>query len=178
MDATLVFYTRSEFNQQIEKLSDETAWELRSRQDAFGTVFRWAEANFSVLEQGTHPSGGEPLLITVFLVYQPDFRVPQLGFFTSSLLSLDDLRAALPSLSFMNVVLETSSGVDAVSTRPLVSCSWSDEAQQHMWLVHPCDTGNLLRRGYYSGARGDVLHVFLTAMTAYFPLPPPLLTPA
>ncbi|KPI84329.1 hypothetical protein ABL78_6614 [Leptomonas seymouri] len=176
MDVASACCGRSEFNQCAMKLKGETMWDLRTRQDAFGTTFQWLEATYSI------PVAAAPaedqVLITAYIVFHPDFHVPQLGFFASSLLSVDELRAALPGLCFMNAVLETSSGVDAVSTRPLVSCSWNDEAQQYMWLVHPCDTENLIRRSRYNGAQGDILVVFVRAMLKYFPLAPSLIPSA
>ncbi|KPA74608.1 hypothetical protein ABB37_09230 [Leptomonas pyrrhocoris] len=176
MDGMSTCCSRSEFNQCATKLQDETAWELRTKQDAFGATFLWLEATYGI--PAATSLADNLILVTVYAVYNPDFRVPQLGFFTSSLLSVDELRAALPTLSFLNAVLEMSSGVDAASTCPLVSCSWNDEVQRHMWLVHPCDTENLIRRSRYGGARGDPLVVFLRAMTSYFPLAPSLVPSA
>lgn len=176
MDVASVCCTRSAFTQCASRLNEETAWELRTRRDALGTAFQWLEATFNVAP--TDSSMQTLILVTAYIVYHPDFCVPQLGFFTSSLLSLDELHAALPKLSFMNAVLETSSGAEAVSKYPLVSYSWNDEAQQHMWLVHSCDTEHLVRRSRYDGAQGDLLSVFIQAMATYFPFAPALLPPA
>lgn len=176
MDAAAVLCSRSEFDESAQKLSAPTAWEVRSRQSLSGAVFQWLEATYdtSVAQPGDCGS----VLITVRIIYNPDFRVPQLGFSASTLVSVNDLRAALPHLSFMNAVPETSSGAGSVSKSPLVSCSWSEEVQKYMWLVHPCDTENLIRCSRYSGVRGDVLATFVQAMSVYFPFVPSLLPPA
>lgn len=176
MDVVSVRCTRSEFQQSATRLSKETAWELRSRRDAFGGAIDWLQATYALPTAGT--ADESPVLATVCVLFHPDFRVPQLGFVASSLLSLEDVRRAVPNLSFTNTTPEVSGAAGAVSASPLVSCSWSDDVQQHMWLVHPCDTENLLRCCRYDGLQGNVLSVFLHAMAAYFPFAPALLPPA
>lgn len=176
MGVEAVCCTRSEFDAYVRELSLATAWEVHSRQSALGTTFHWLDATYNI--SATPDAGSSSLPVTVYLVYNPDFRVPQLGFFASTLVSVEELQAALPNLSFVSTVLERSSAVDAVSTRPLVSCGWNDEAAQHMWVVHPCDTENLIRRARHRGAHGDLLTVFVQAMSPFFPLAPSLLSPA
>lgn len=176
MDAVPVCCTRDVFNACAESLSLATAWEMRSRRSVFETAFTWLEATYK-FAAATHFTD-KSILITAYVVYNSDFRVPQLGFFASSLLTVEDLQTALPNLCFMNTICEGTSGDDYVSSRPLVSCTWNEEAAQHMWVVHPCDTENLLRRARYAGVQGTNLSVFLAAMSTYFPLDPSLIPPA
>lgn len=178
MDIAAVRCTRSEFHYCVTRLSKATAWELRSRHDALGSAIDWLEATYPLPTTGA--SSDACVLVTVYIVYHPDFCVPQLGFFTSSLLCVEDVCRALPNLAFTNAGVEVrgEEGTEgAVAARPLVSCAWNEDARQHMWLVHPCDTEKLLRCCRYDGVQGDLVTVFVHAMLPYFPFAPALLPP-
>ncbi|KAG5497753.1 hypothetical protein JKF63_04020 [Porcisia hertigi] len=174
MEPVMVHCTRESFARCARQRCADSPWELRSKFDALGTSVEWLEATYNVCS--SVEGNTSQVLTTVCVFFNPDFSVPQLGFYTSTLTSLEDLQMMVPNLTFVNAPA-TMPAVDGTRTshRPLASFSWCQELGQHMWLVHPCDTENVLRCRRYDGEQGDVLSVFLRAMSDYFPLLPLLL---
>ncbi|GET91319.1 hypothetical protein, conserved [Leishmania tarentolae] len=173
-DTAAVHCTRASFAHYARQRCVDSPWEFRSKRDAFGVAVEWLEATYNLGSSGESPAS--VVLITVCILFNADFAVPQLGFYNSTATSLEGLRLALPNLMFVNAPSTTDLiDVTGVSHGPLVSFSWSQDLGQYMWLVHPCDTENLLRCRRYDGEQGDVLSVFLRAMAKYFPFAPQLI---
>lgn len=177
MHPAVVRCTGADFVRDAGQCCTDSAWELRERRDAFGASVQWLEATYPLPPPPDNAAAsGAPLLVTVCVLYNASFAVPQLGFHTATVTGLDELQASLPRLTFLNATSAADScGKAETSRRPLVSFTWSEELGQHVWLVHPCDTERVLRCRRCDGDRGDVLGVFLRAMAGYFPLAPPLL---
>ncbi|KAG5497170.1 hypothetical protein GH5_01710 [Leishmania sp. Ghana 2012 LV757] len=172
-DPAAVHCTRASFARHARQRCVNSPWVLRSKRNVLGASVEWLEATYHIGNSRGKSAGA--VLTTVCILFNADFSVPQLGFYSSTLESLDDLRVMVPNLTFANAP-STAAPTDVTETspRPLVSFSWSQELGQHMWLVHPCDTENLLRCKRYDGEQGDVLTVFLKAMSDYFPFAPAL----
>ncbi|KAK7198753.1 autophagy protein 10 (ATG10) [Novymonas esmeraldas] len=166
--------TRFSFGELARRRCAESPWELRAVRDALGTAVEWLEATYAL--GGASGSDAGVVLATVCVLFNPDYAVPQLGLYTSTAVSTADLEAAVPRLAFVGVASSAAPlDADGVSRRPLVSFSWSEELGRHAWLVHPCDTENLLRCRRYDGERDDVVTLFLRTMANYFPFAGPLL---
>ncbi|KAG5471534.1 hypothetical protein LSCM1_01628 [Leishmania martiniquensis] len=176
-DAAAVQCTRASFAHGARQLCAGSPWVFRSKRDVLGESVEWLEATYNL--GSSLGKSADAVLTTVCILFNADFMVPQLGFYNSSHTSLADLRVAVPNLSFLNAPsMVAPTEVMEASPRPLVSFSWCQELDQHMWLMHPCDTENMLRCRRYDGERGDVLTVFLRAVSEYFPLAPALIPQA
>ncbi|CAJ1991521.1 ATG10 / autophagy protein 10 [Leishmania donovani] len=174
-DTASVHCTRASFAQFARQRCADSPWELRSKRDPLGAPVEWLEATYNVCS--SFEGSASAVLITVCVLFNADFAVPQLGFYNSTVTSLEGLRMAVPNLTFVNAPSTVEpADVAGALRRPLVSFSWNQELGQYMWLVHPCDTENLLLCRRYDGEQGDILSVFLRAMSDYFPFAP-LLVP-
>ncbi|AIO00881.1 autophagy protein 10 (ATG10) [Leishmania panamensis] len=175
IDAAAVHCTRESFSQYAHQRCANSPWELRSKRDAFGASVEWLEATYNV--DSSLDATTRTVVTTVCVLFNAEYAVPQLGFYNSTVTSLADLRVAVPNLTLVNMPSSVSlADAMGASRQPLASFSWCQELGQYMWLVHPCDTENVLRCRRYDGEQGDVLSIFLRAMSDYFPFAP-LLVP-
>lgn len=170
--------TASEFRRDVEALCTTTWWEKHQKSDVYGKVVTWMEATYAL--QSVLPEADTHIVLTVYVYFNEDYRVPQLGFHSVDFSASEEMVTFLHGISFLNCSSEGLSSDPVEAHGPLASFSWSEELQRYLWQLHACDTARVLRHSAsYRRTRSEgPVSIFLDAMSYYFPLHPMLRTPA
>lgn len=157
--------TQRQFSDMASALYDDgnTGWILKTRYDALQQKTSWLEG----VAKLTRSPLDSDAWITYYIVYDTLYSQPQLCFSMSVAMDAPALSACFPKLHFLHHASEDSKRKLA----PLVSYCMCEEIAQGAWRVHSCDTCKLLACAAMDGCKGNLLELFVTAISSYFDFP-------
>ncbi|EPY35706.1 hypothetical protein STCU_00968 [Strigomonas culicis] len=160
--------TQREFDEWASVIyhKGNSGWMLKGRQDSLQQKTSWLEGVASVKSQ----SLAVDCWITFYIVYDTFYSQPQLCFSTTTVLDAPILSRLFPDLHF----LHSAPGEDGPKTVPLVSYCFCEELSLSAWRIHSCDTGKLLANAVLDGRIGNLLELFITAISPFLIFPPAL----
>lgn len=143
--------------------SGNTGWILKSRCDPLRQKTSWLEG---VVRINVQPSAAA-VWVTYYIAYDAVYSRPQLCFSLSTVLDAPVLSAQFSKLRFLHHSCDDGEQKPA----PLVSFCFCEEIARSAWKIHSCDTGKLLASAAVDGCTGNVLELFITAISPFLDLP-------